>query len=211
MTSSVYGKGVKRVQNSLLQAITTMMDLFLLSTGCKAYLNNYILKMKFPLTQEEISYRENLTNRVSAISSTNSLFTDVETKSTRLRMLKTLVATLNYGDDLIACIDDEIKAATELEAKAAEEEANTQASAVNEEGLETLAPAKSKTSTKSSDESNLNLDLSALPNATDTPKESFSPAPTATSLREDTEFLDESDDLPKPSELDDNIDFSRND
>lgn len=206
----MYGKGVKRVQNSLLQAINTMIDLFLLSTGCRSYLNNYNLKMKFPLTQEEISYRENLTNRVSAISSTNSLFTDVETKSTRLRMLKTLVATLNYGDELLACIDDEIKAAEELEARAAEEADNADSQATDEEDLETLAPAKNKASTKSSGDVDLNLDLSALPNTSDTPKESFRPSTSLTSLTEDTEFLDESNDLPKPSELDDSIDFSRN-
>lgn len=199
VTSSVYGKGVKRVQFALIQAITTMMDLFLLNSGCKSYLNNYVLKMKFPLTQEEISYRENLSSRVNAISATSALFSDVETKSTRLRMLKSLVSTLNYGDELLACIDDEIKEAETLEQKAKEEAENEEA-ASEETAEQTEAPAKTD---------DLNLDLEDIPAAADSPQESFRANPALTPLTEDTEFLDEATDLPKPEELGD-IDFSEN-
>ena len=198
MTSSVYGKGVKRVQFALIQAITTMVDLFLLNSGCKSYLNNYVLKMKFPLTQEEISYRENLSNRVNAISATSALFSDVETKSTRLRMLKSLVSTLNYGDELLACIDDEIKEAETLEQKAKEVEKEE---AVGEETTE-----QPNTTSENDD---LNLDLENLPSAVDSPQESLRASPALTPLTEDTEFLDEATDLPKPEELGD-IDFSEN-
>lgn len=213
VTSSVYGKGVKRVQNALIQALSTMIDLFLVKTGCKAYLNNYTIKMKFPLTQEELSYRENLTSRVNAISSTNALFTDVETKSTRLRMLKNLVSTLNYGDDLIACIDAEIKVAKEAEEKAkeAEEEAANAEAAGGDVNLD-LGGATDEASAGGENNKvaeDLNLDLGDIPSAPDTPKESFKASPALSPLTEDTEFLDETTDLPKPEELGD-IDFSEN-
>ena len=232
--SSVYGKGVKRVQNALIQAITQAINLFLYESGLLSYTNNFVLKMKAPLTQEEKDYRENLSNRVNAISSINSLFTDVETRSTRLTMLRDLLSTLNLGDDLVTKLGDEIKKAVEEEEKAkadaekAEEEAAKEAAAAAATGGES-APAPSSgggeaasggedlsldldtedTGGAAEGGEDLNLDLSSLPAAPDTPTESFTNNGGSMSLTEDTEFLDEDVDLPNPDELED-IDFSKN-
>lgn len=128
--SSVYAKGVKRIKNAILQALTDMINLILLNKGCKAYLNNFVLKMKTPTTQEEKDYREDLTNRISAINNMQALFADVEDRGRKLEILKSLISTLNYGDDLLAILDAEIEMANkqaEEEAKAAEaENANTE-------------------------------------------------------------------------------------
>ena len=69
--------------------------------------------MQAPTTQEEINYRESLNNKVTAISSVMGLFTDIEDKPRRLRMLKALLAALNYGDGLNTEIDAEIAALEE--------------------------------------------------------------------------------------------------
>lgn len=206
VVSSVYAKAVKRIQNAILQAITTAIDLFLLDNSCKSYLNNYVLKMKTPLTQEELQYRENLTARINAISSMNALFADVETKSTRLNMLKAQVATLNYGDELIAGLDDEIKVAKEAEKKA-KEDAETAAQAGGELDLGVEGGAGA-----AGGGDDLNLDLGDVPAAPDTPQESFMPGSDATPLVEDVEFLDEDTDLLNPNEIEGGeIDFSSND
>ena len=227
--SSVYGKSVKRVQNALIQAITQAINLFLYESGLLSYTNNFVLKMKFPLTQEEKDYRENLSNRVNAISSINSLFTDVETRSTRLSMLRDLVSTLNLGDDLIAKLGDEIKKAVAEEEKAkaeaekAEEEAANEVATAGGEADSAPAPSGGGSAGKGEDLNldldtkggsaaggeDLNLDLSSLPTAPDTPTESFTNNGGSMSLTEDTEFLDEDVDLPNPDELED-IDFSKN-
>lgn len=228
--SSVYGKSVKRVQNALIQAITQAINLFLYESGLLSYTNNFVLKMKFPLTQEEKDYRENLSNRVNAISSINSLFTDVETRSTRLSMLRDLVSTLNLGDDLIAKLGDEIKKAVAEEEKAkaeaekAEEEAANEVATAGGEAGSTPTPSGGGDTGKGGDLNldlgteggssaaggeDLNLDLSSLPTAPDTPTESFTNNGGSMSLTEDTEFLDEDVDLPNPDELED-IDFSKN-
>ena len=185
--------------------------------------------MKFPLTQEEKDYRENLSNRVNAISSINSLFTDVETRSTRLSMLRDLVSTLNLGDDLIAKLGDEIKKAVAEEEKAkaeaekAEEEAANEVATAGGEADSAPAPSGGGSAGKGEDLNldldtkggsaaggeDLNLDLSSLPTAPDTPTESFTNNGGSMSLTEDTEFLDEDVDLPNPDELED-IDFSKN-
>lgn len=202
--SSVYAKGVKRVQNAIIQALTDAVNLFLLNKGLKSYLNNFTLKMKAPITQEEIDYRADLSNKINAISSIQGLFTDVEDKVRRLKILKTLLAALNYGDALNAEIDAEIKAIEDAEAEAENEE--------NLEG-DDLGDIPEDTSVEADTpvEDDADMDLGSLDAL-----ESLS-TDTSTLLMEDQEFanLDNSlilteDDLPTPSDLDTEKDFSEN-
>ena len=199
--SSVYAKGVKRVQNAIIQALTDAINLFLLNKGLKSYLNNFTLKMKAPVTQEEIDYRAELTNKINAISSIQGLFTDVEDKVRRLRILKTLLAALNYGDALNAEIDAEIKA---IEEAAANEET------VEEEGADDFS-TDTAGETEAPAEDDADMDLGSLDAL-----ESLE-VDTSTILTEDQEFanLDNSvilteDDLPTPADLDVEKDFSEN-
>jgi hypothetical protein len=188
--SSEFAKGVKRVQNALIQAITDAVNLYLLNRGLKGFINNFTLKMKTPATQEEIDYRAELSNKVTAISSIQGLFTDIEDKPRRLRILKVLLTTLNYGDSINAEIDAEIRA---LE-KAAEEEA-----AGGGEGDGTGEPEE--ISTESTE------DLGSLEAL-----ESFNKTGD-TILLEEQEFkeLDLTEDaLPSPEELDSDVDFTEN-
>ncbi len=201
--SSIYAKGVKRVQNALIQAITDAISLFLLDRGLKSYLNNFTLKMKAPLTQEEIDYRSDLSNKVNAISSIQGLFTDIEDKARRLRILKALLGGLNYGDSIFTEIDAEIKAVEEAEAKAAEDTALE-----GEAGVE--ADISAESASESNDAEDINLGTLA-------DLESFNTKGGAELLTEDQEILNADistilteDDLPSPAELDAEKDFSEN-
>lgn len=199
--SSVYSKGVKRIQNTILQAITDAINLILLNKGLKAYLNNFTLRMKAPLSQEEIDYRSNLTERINAISNANALFTDVEDKPRRLEILKALVNTLHLGDDIIQALDAEAEAAKETakEEKAkAEEEANANAEA--EAGGEEEAPEE----LGGEDE----LDLAPMPDE-EIKEEGFTNNGGSTVLTEDQDLF-EDDDLPTPEEVNSDIDFTEN-
>lgn len=201
--SSVYAKGVKRVQNAMIQALTDAINLFLLNKGLKSYLNNFTLKMRAPTTQEEINYRESLNAKVTAISSIQSLFTDIEDKPRRLRILKALLAALNYGDELNTEIDAEIKALEEAAVEAAEAEG---ADGEGAEGGE-VSELDSGGNEGASDDT----DLGSLETL-----ESFGKATGDLLLEEqDTEeFKPETilteDDLPNPTELDSDKDFSTN-
>ena len=206
--SSVYAKGVKRVQNAMIQALTDAINLFLLNKGLKSYLNNFTLKMKAPITQEEIDYRADLSNKVNAISSIQGLFTDIEDKPRRLRILKALLTALNYGDALNAEIDAEIAALEEAaeEAAAAEENGDAEGGEITD----TSADAGGEDSGGTADEGG-DIDLGSLASL-----ESFNSG-TGDLLLEDQEadkpaeleILTE-DDLPNPSELDSEKDFSEN-
>lgn len=193
--SSVYAKGVKRVQNAMIQALTDAINLFLLNKGLKSYLNNFTLKMKAPVTQEEIDYRADLSNKITAISSLQGLFTDIEDKPRRLRILKALLTSLNYGDAINVEIDAEIKALEEL---AAEEAAGA-------EGGDDAADAGGGTDAAA--DAGGEEDLGSLE-----AMEAFKATGGDTLLesQEFTDFLTEGDDLPAPVELDDTTDFSEN-
>lgn len=195
--SSVYAKGVKRVQNAMIQALTDAVNLFLLNRGLKSYLNNFTLKMKAPLTQEEIDYRSDLSNKINAISSIQGLFTDIEDKPRRLRILKTLLSALNYGDTLNAEIDAEIKAIEEAADKANEDE--------NAETTDDLDMSSEDTTSEDAD-----MDLGSLDAL-----ENFNTNNGELLLEEqDIEDLSNTilteDDLPTPADLESEKDFSEN-
>ena len=199
--SSVYAKGVKRIQNTILQAITDAINLILLNKGCKAYLNNFVLRMQAPITLEEQTFRSNFSDRVTAISNVNSLFSDVEDKARRLTILKSLVGSLHLGDEIVAEIQKEIEAAEEA-AKKAEEEAAAEAKENNAESNDELDLSK-----KSGGEDE--LDLTPMPDTELKAEENFKPA-SGTSVLNEEQLFEDDDDLPTPEEADSERDFTEN-
>lgn len=190
--SSIYAKGVKRVQNAIIQAITDAINLILINKGCKSYLNNFVLKMKVPSTQEEKDYREALGNRVNTISNMQSLFSEVEDKTNKLEILKTLVSTLNYGDELTSIIDKEI-AATKAQKKADEEEAAREAAA-----------EATEVSTEKEPEEDFGLGMADVPT-----NEAIIEKQSNDILVEGKDLIDDGT-LPIPEELNSKKDFTRN-
>ena len=181
-----------------MQAITDAVNLILINKGCKAYLNNFVLKMKAPSTQEEKDYRESLSNRVNTISNMQSLFSEVEDKSNKLNILKTLVSTLNYGDELTSILDKEIAIADKQKQEADE------AKAKEEEEAAKAATVEKNTSDESSD---TDLDLGIADVATN--EEIESPSQENETLLESQDLAD-TDDLPLPEDLAPNKDFTKN-
>lgn len=191
--SSIYAKGVKRVQNAIIQAMTDAINLILINKGCKSYLNNFVLKMKVPSTQEEKDYREALGNRVNTISNMQSLFSEVEDKTNKLEILKTLVSTLNYGDELTSIIDKEIAAAEAQ--KKADEEAAAKEAAENE---------ISEMSVEEEPEEELDLGMADVPT-----NEAIIEKQPNDILVEGKDLIDDGT-LPIPEELNSKKDFTRN-
>lgn len=198
--SSQFAKGIKHIQNAMIQAITDAINLILVNKGLKAYLNNFVLKMKAPLTKEEADYREDFNNRVQAISSLQALFTDVEDKARRLTIIKNLVATLNYGDEIGAQLDEEIKALKEKAAKEAEQaakEAEEQAALEANEMTELSEETPAEEPDTESSEEDLDLGLSSV-----APVESFKPEADTQIINEDIDkIVTDDDDLPTAEEL----------
>jgi len=201
--SSVYSKGVKRIQNTILQAITDAINLILLNKGCKSYLNNFVLQMRAPLTQEEVDYRSNFADRVTAISNVQGLFSDIEDKARRLTIVKSLVTSLHLGDEILAEIQKEIEAAQEAAKKAEEEAANAKSEETS--GGEELDLGGNEEEAGSGED----LDLEPMPDSELPAEESFKPTPGTSPLTEEQLFEDE-DNLPTPEEADGDRDFTEN-
>ncbi len=206
--SSVYSKGVKRIQNTILQAITDAVNLILLNKGCKSYLNNFVLRMRTPLTQEEQDYRANFSDRVTAISNVNGLFSDVEDKARRLTILKSLISSLHLGDEIVAELQKEIEAAQEAAKKAAAEEA---AAAENKDGTTGSSEGEDLDLDlgKGEETGGDDLDLEPMPDTELPAEESFTNNGGSTVLTENQDLF-EDDDLPTPEEANSDIDFTEN-
>ena len=207
--SSVYSKGVKRIQNTILQAITDIINLILLNKGCKAYLNNFVLKMQAPITQEELDFRENLNNRANAISSINSLFSDVEDKARRLTILKSLVGPLHLGDDVMDILQKEVDAAEEAARKAKEAEEAEAAAAAEGESVGDLDLDLDLGGETDSSADDSDLDLAPMPDS-EIADEGFKADESKTILVEDGVLVENADDLPTPEEADMDRDFTEN-
>lgn len=209
--SSVYAKGVKRVQNAIIQALTDAINLILLDKGLNSYINNFTLKMRAPVTQEELNYRENLTNRISAISNMQSIFSDIEDKGRKLAIIKSLFETLNYNTDIMSIIQDEIDAYKEQAKKEAEEAANNEV----ESGSNTNEPMDS-TQAEAEEAAN-DLDLAPMPESIEAEEIVLDKTiliedledEEDDSLVEASDVLIEEDNLPSPEELGE-LDFTEN-
>ena len=214
--SSIYSKGVKRVQNALIQALTDCINLFLIDKGYPSYMNRFVLKMKSPSTQEEKDYRDSLTNQISAISNFYSLFADIEDKPRKLRILKELTATLNYGDGITTEIDGEIKEAEVQKKKAEEEElAKQEEEAAANGGLDlggsNEAPAKEEASAETEEASGgEDFDLGMSSVATEEGLTNNGGKLVLTEDLPDLDALMEDEDLPTPEDLNKDIDFTKN-
>jgi hypothetical protein len=160
--------------------------------------------MKTPLTQDELDYRSNVAERISAISSAQALFTDIEDKSRRLTILKTLIGQLNYGDSIMEAIQKEIEATAIAEKKAAEEAAAAELESGDDAGADMdLGGNTEEPADEGGDD---DMDLAPMP------MEAFDQYDRGETLLEGDEFLylSESDDLPTPEQLDEKRDFSEN-
>lgn len=207
--SSVYAKGVKRIQNALIQAVTDIINLFLIDRGYKSYLNRFVIKMKTPITQEEKDYRASLTDKISAISNMASLFADVDSKSRKLKIMKSLVSTLNYGDDILSYLQDEID---DAETKEEDEriQAELEASQAEAEAEGNMGGGSAEAELPSSDITS--EELAPVADESELETESFKRTGNVL-LTEDLPDLDvliEGEDLPTPEELDASKDFTRN-
>ena len=121
--SSRYAKMIKRIQNTMCQAITDIINLILLDSNNPSYINNFTIKMLPPTTQEEVDRRDNISNKVGLVQDIMGNLADIENPITKLKILKSLLGNTINNPEVIQFIQEEIEA---LEAQAEEEVAPTE-------------------------------------------------------------------------------------
>lgn len=107
--SSRYAKMIKRIQNTIIQAITDAINLILIDTGNTDYINNFQLRMQSPTTQEEKDRRENISSKVGLVSEVMNTMSDIESIPTKLKILKSLLSNSITDTEVIALIEEEIE------------------------------------------------------------------------------------------------------
>lgn len=107
--SSRYAKMIKRIQNTVCQAITDIINLMLLDSGLDNYVNNFTIRMQSPTTQEEKDRSENTSTRVGLISDIMNLLADIESPITKLKVLKSMLASAVTNTEVTTLLADEIK------------------------------------------------------------------------------------------------------
>ena len=106
--SSRYAKAIKRIQNSLIQAITDAVNLMLIDKGLTSYLGQFTIKMLPPTTQEEIDRRDNKSQHVAIASDVMNLLSDIEDPVIKMKITKALISKIITDGEVIELINDQI-------------------------------------------------------------------------------------------------------
>ena len=135
--SSRYAKAVKRVQATVVQMITDMINLMLIDKGLQSYINKYELHMVPPTTQEEIDKRENTSQKVSLVGDIMNLLSDVEDQSKKFRVLKSLLSDVVSDEELVLVLQECIDELEEQESEGNDtttDESNVDFGSIGDEG-----------------------------------------------------------------------------
>ena len=107
--SSRYAKMVKRIQNTIIQAVTDIVNILLLDRGLGNYVNRFQIHMLPPTTQEEIDRRDNLSNKIGLARDVMDIISsDVEDPVAKLKILKLLMSNVITDPEIVDIIQEEI-------------------------------------------------------------------------------------------------------
>lgn len=116
--SSRYGKAIKRIQNTLCQAITDLINVFLLDKGLTSYINQFTIRMQSPITQEELDRRENMRNRIGVIGDIINQINDVvKDEVVKAKIVKVLLSNSIADPEVISLLQEQIDLLEEPKSK----------------------------------------------------------------------------------------------
>ena len=107
--SSRFGKAVKREQSCICDMVQDMVNLILIDTGYPRYIGRFKIKMQAPVTQEEIDRKQDLSNTLRNISDIMNTLGDVQTTSSKLKILKSLLGECLNDQDIVNILEEEIE------------------------------------------------------------------------------------------------------
>ena len=114
---------IKRIQNTIIQAITDAINLMLIDKELDSYVNEFTIHMLPPTTQEEIDRRDNLSGKVQLTSDIMNMLSDIEDIPTKLKILKNLLSNVIDDVDIINIIQEQIdKLESEMDTESSEED-----------------------------------------------------------------------------------------
>ena len=106
--SSRYAKMIKRIQNTLIQAITDAINLMLLDKGLDNYINEFTIHMLPPSTQVEIDRRDNISGKIQLTSDIMNMIAEIEDPAAKLKILKALLGNVIDDTEVLEVIQEQI-------------------------------------------------------------------------------------------------------
>lgn len=119
LISASFAKMVKRIQATIIQMVTDMINLLLLDKGQKNYLGTFSIHMMEPMTEEDKNRQENISSEIQMASDIMNLLGDIEDPIVKLKLLKALISNTITNDEVMDLIQQQIE---ELEKQKEQEE-----------------------------------------------------------------------------------------
>lgn len=108
LISASFAKMVKRIQSTITQMITDMINILLYSKDQAQYIGKFTIQMVEPMTEEDKNRQENLSSEIQVVSDTMNLLGDIEDPVTKLKILKALVSNVITNEEVIDLLQEEI-------------------------------------------------------------------------------------------------------
>lgn len=106
--SSRYAKAIKRIQNTMLQALTDAINLMLLDKELTKYVGKFELHMLPPTTQEEIDRKDVMQGKIGNAADILNLLGDIDDQAAKLRIVKSLASSVIDDPEIIDIIQEQI-------------------------------------------------------------------------------------------------------
>lgn len=106
--SSRYAKMIKRIQNTIIQAITDVINIMLVDKKLDRYINKFQIRMQAPTTQEEIDRRDNTASKIQITRDVMDICSDISSDTIKLKILKTLLSTSLPDSEITQLLQEQI-------------------------------------------------------------------------------------------------------
>lgn len=125
--SSRYAKMVIRIQNVIVQTITDAINLMLLDKNLPGYINKFSIKMKKPITQDDIDRKDQMTGNLQVTNDIMNLVSDmIEDRQSKLEIAKSLLSAYLPNPEVLDILQQEIDKIEKEEEESEQEEQENQ-------------------------------------------------------------------------------------
>ena len=121
IVSSRYAKTVRRIQATMRQALTDVINILLIDRGLDSYVNKFSLQMQEPVTQEELDKRDSLSSEIQITDDIMRMLGDIEDPIIKLKMLKSLLSNVISNQEVISLLQETIDSLEQEEEQASDE------------------------------------------------------------------------------------------
>lgn len=106
--SKSYAKKVKRIQNAMCQAITTLINLMLIDKKLNSYVNDFEIRMQSPITQDDVDRKDTLQGRVQIMGDILNNLSDLDNVKDKLKITKALLSNIVTDSEIIEILQSRI-------------------------------------------------------------------------------------------------------